>query len=410
MSFEKINIEQFVKDYEQGMTDNSMAEKYGRTPRTIRNYIAKLRLRGEIKYRDDRKRKKRGETTKTHVSESDLVTQPELLKLFALYQDKKEVAKRLGISVNKLTHMCRELGVVSTKEKTEMFIKHLDSALDAIPAYNVMPRDKDIAPEHVAIQFTDWHAGKKVIRANDKITFDIDVFNKRVDLMLEKTLYLLQHHVKFGTDIGMIDILNTGDLADGENIYEGQSHHQIAAPPDQVMLVVEAQIRFIEALRKEGYPVKVHCVKGNHGRGAKGSAPSTNWDVMIYKILDFWQRRMEVSGVEINYTESDYYNVNINGWKYHLRHIAFEQGDTSAGRSKFHGWGAMHECDALVYGHWHHWGAFPVDHLRVFRGGSLVGPDEFSDKLGKSSEPIQLIWGVPKNRVSSFLYPVDLRG
>jgi predicted phosphodiesterase len=340
---------------------------------------------------------------------SDLgrLTVAELRKLLAIHKTKSRVAEKLSVSKNRISRLCKKWGILDDKDMIEQVAMMLDSALGVIKPYQVMPRDKDLAPERFVVHFTDWHAGKKVVRENDIVTYDVDIFKERVDLILEKILYLLDRHIKIGSPIGQIEILNTGDMCNGENIYEGQEYQQVLAPPNQVMLVVEAQMKFIKALLKAGYPVLVHCVKGNHGRVAH-SDPTTNWDVMVYKILDFWQKVEKVENLIINYTESEYINVDINGWKYHLRHIAYEQGDTSAGRSKFHGWKEMHDADAIVYGHWHHWGCFPVDKTRVFRGGSLVGPDEFSDKLGKCSKPIQLVWGVPKGRVSSFMYPVDL--
>jgi len=339
--------------------------------------------------------------------EPDVVTREELITLLNDVKEKRHVATKLGVSTAKITKLCQKYNLLSEKEIATKFSVQLTESLSKLKPYKGIKK-KPSGNEHFVVHFTDWHAGKRVVRENDKVTFDIDIFKKRVDSMLDHVLYLLEKHVTLGSKIGMIDILNTGDFANGEGIYPTQQFQQMIAPPEQVMLVVEAQIKFVKALIKAGYPVRMHCVMGNHGRTGKDTDPSSNWDIMIYKIIDFWQRAAKVDHFEIIYTESDYLNTEINGWKYHLRHIAFEQGDTASARSKFHGWGAMHDTDSIVYGHWHHWGCFPVDHIRVFRGGSLVGPDEFSDKLGKCSEPIQLVWGVPKNRVSSFVYPVDL--
>jgi hypothetical protein len=42
------------------------------------------------------------------------------------------------------------------------------------------------------------------------------------------------------------------------------------------------------------------------------------------------------------------------------------------------------------------------------RGGSTVGGDSLSDSMAKNSEPIQLIFGVNEQRVTTFIYLVDL--
>ena len=91
-----------------------------------------------------------------------------------------------------------------------------------------------------------------------------------------------------------------------------------------------------------------------------------------------------------------------------IRHIAPEQPDTPSGRVKFNEWARMYQADGIVYGHWHHFGLFDVDGVRVFRGGSTVGGDSLSESMAKHSEPIQLVWGVNEQRVSTFFYAVDL--
>ena len=377
-----VNIDsmEFIKKCNAGWQTQKLAQYFACSERTIRNYKSRFRSQGLIADREqlnkivlkrekDKEKKERirqeQEKLKLFTSVEDMISKDDLMRLLVIHKTRDEVAKQLHVTKQKINNLCKKFNIMDKSEQSEKFIHQLNVSLNTIAAYKTMPRPKDIAPEHFVTHFTDWHAGKKVIRENDKITFDTGIFHERVHRMLERPLYLLDHHVKFGANIGMVDILNTGDLTNGENIYPGQEFQQEASPPDQVMLVVEAQIKFIKALLAEGYPVRCHCVRGNHGRTSKDGDPSSNWDVMIYKILDFWQKINKVDNCEIIYTESEYLNTDINGWKYHLRHIAFEQGDTSAGRSKFHGWGAMHDCDALVYGHWHHWGALPVDHLRV---------------------------------------------
>jgi hypothetical protein len=37
-----------------------------------------------------------------------------------------------------------------------------------------------------------------------------------------------------------------------------------------------------------------------------------------------------------------------------------------------------------------------------------VGGDSLSESMAKHSEPVQCIWGVNEDRVSSFFYAVDL--
>ena len=130
---------------------------------------------------------------------------------------------------------------------------------------------------------------------------------------------------------------------------------------------------------------------------------------MLYLILDFWAKSVLKSNkVSINYSELDYLNLNIQGWKYHIRHIAPQQSETSAGKAKFLGWAKKHGFNALVYGHYHHWGVWDRSGITVFRGGSIPGVDEFAETLAEESDPTQLIWGCNQKRPLTFFYPVDL--
>jgi hypothetical protein len=130
---------------------------------------------------------------------------------------------------------------------------------------------------------------------------------------------------------------------------------------------------------------------------------------MLYLILDYWSRFvLKNPNLIIKHAETDYLTFNIRGHNYMIRHVAPEQPDTPAGRVKINQWARAYKADGIVFGHWHHFGIFDVDGIRVFRGGSIVGGDSLSESMAKSSEPIQLVWGVNEARAMTFAYAVDL--
>ncbi|KKK52551.1 hypothetical protein LCGC14_3103800, partial [marine sediment metagenome] len=217
------------------------------------------------------------------------------------------------------------------------------------------------------------------------------------------------NNIKKGVPITDVVIVATGDLANGENIYATQAYDQELAPPKQVRLVVEIIAKLILALLERDLEVEFDGVKGNHGRTGKDTDPNSNWDLMIYEMLDFWSKAMlKNDKLRINWTESDYMTVPIRGHNFLLRHIAPEQLDTVAGRVKVNEWARQHDIVAMVYGHYHHFGVFDADGVRVFRGGSVAGMDDLSERMAKDSDPIQLIWGVNEHRTMTFFYAVDL--
>lgn len=147
-------------------------------------------------------------------------------------------------------------------------------------------------------------------------------------------------------------------------------------------------------------------ISGNTG---KDTDPSANWDLMIYMVLD---NEIRARGLEkkvyIEYAETDYMTLDIRGHGYLIRHRAPEQADSPSGRVKFNEWSRQHNVRAVVYGHFHHFGLFDCDGVRVFRGGSVPGGDDLSESMAKDSDPTQLVWGVNDNRVMTFFYAVDL--
>ncbi len=162
---------------------------------------------------------------------------------------------------------------------------------------------------------------------------------------------------------------------------------------------VDNHIIFTE---KNGKPL----ISGNTG---KDTDPAANWDLMIYKILQWYYHGIKQSkDVDINFAETEYMTFEIRGHNYLIRHKAPEQTDTAAGRVKINQWARQHNIEAIVYGHFHHFGYSDCDGTRVFRGPSLVGEDALSEKMSKHSEPAQFVWGVNEKRVSTFVYVADL--
>jgi hypothetical protein len=149
-------------------------------------------------------------------------------------------------------------------------------------------------------------------------------------------------------------------------------------------------------------------VMGNTG---KDTDVTSNWDLQIYLILDFWARLvLKNPKLIIKFAETEHMVLNIRGHNYLIRHIAPEQCDSPAGRAKVNEWARRHKAEAIVYGHWHHFGLNDVDGIRVIRGASIVGGDSLSESMAKHSAPMQLLWGVNEQRVTSFFYAVDLGG
>ena len=337
-----------------------------------------------------------------------------------------EIAKKMGMTLDAVEKATNRYGLrkdeampktkkekqPNEKQVSEAVIATLKETLSNIKPYNTPPESKlDKEGDTLVIHLTDLHAGKMVKDQDGKIVYDEGIFRTRMDRLCRQILKLLDHNITKGVPITDAVILSTGDLANGEGIYATQAFEQELAPPRQTMLVVEVVQKLILSLLERKLPVRFYGVRGNHGRTGKDTDIASNWDLMIYLILDFWAKEvLKNPTLQIRYAETEHMKLDIRGHGFLIRHIAPEQVDSPAGRVKINEWARRHNVEAVVYGHYHHSGIFDCDSIRVFRGGSTVGGDSLSENMAKHSEPLQLVFGVNKARVSTFIYLVDLGG
>ena len=66
-------------------------------------------------------------------------------------------------------------------------------------------------------------------------------------------------------------------------------------------------------------------------------------DEITKTLLEDWIQVSKVKNVYIEYSTTDYLDVNINGYKIHMRHKAIKQNKTASGRARFLGWSKIHD-------------------------------------------------------------------
>jgi len=303
--------------------------------------------------------------------------------------------------------------IIKMSDKFYAITEAMRDSIKKTKPYQVI-KSKKLTGDTLMIQFTDWHIGKEIKNESGEIVFNEEIARQRISVLINQCLNLLDNHISKGVPIKDVVIMFTGDLLDGMGIFASQESQSEMAPPFQVILACEVIQEFILALLGRKLRIRIYGVKGNHGEireNGKSKDPNANWDLMLYLILEFWLKTMlKNSLVTIKYSETDFLNFEVNGWKYHIRHIGPKQTETPSGKAKILGWAKTHSFDAIAYGHFHHWAVGDRSKVTVFRGGSLTGLDDLSEKMAEESTPSQLIWGCNEKRVMSFVYAVDLGG
>ena len=334
----------------------------------------------------------------------------------------EEIAKIMNRSFRSIVHRRADVTRGKPKMQKEVIVKEKSKPISAIiiqtlkdELANVQPYKPatqskiDIKGDTLVIQLTDFHAGKIVKNQEGEIIYNEEIFRNRINRLCEQILKLLDNNISKGVPIREVVLLLNGDLCNGENIYLTQAFEQEAAPPAQVMLVIDVLTKLITSLLKRNLPVRVIGIRGNHGRTAKDTDVASNWDLMVYEILDFWSRLvLKNPKLQIKFAETEHIVFEIRGHKFMMRHICPEQVDSPAGRVKINEWARQYDVEGIIYGHYHHAAISDCDSVRVIRGGSTVGGDSLSDSMAKHSEPIQIVFGVNEQRVTTFIYFVDL--
>lgn len=298
-------------------------------------------------------------------------------------------------------------------QKNKDLLYELKSQIKQVSPMEINNKSFSKSGDTLIIHFTDWHVGRIVKDEFGNEIYNTGIFKERINTLLTELLKLLDEYIRKGTPIKDVAIISTGDILDGMGIFATQETQSEMSPPFQVMLAVEVIQKFILALLKRKLTVNMYCVRGNHGeiRGERGKTKdvNANWDIQLYLILSFWVDSMlKKNKVKIFYSELDYLNFEVQGWKYHIRHIAPQQSETSAGKAKFLGWARKHDSDVIVSGHYHHYSIADRSGVTVIKGGSVTGADEYSEQLAEEADPIQLIWGCSKHRPLTFMYAIDV--
>lgn len=264
-----------------------------------------------------------------------------------------------------------------------------------------LPRKKSLPGVPIAL-WSDWHAGEVVFpeQINGVNEFDLEILNRRVRGLVEKTIYLLRRHVVNPEYPGIIVNLG-GDMMSGD-IHEELSNTN-EKPTMAVLLDLFAVLRWaLSTLADEFGSLFVPCVTGNHGRNTRKPRAKdrnrTNFDWLLYQFLgksfenDKRVRFYVPDGPDALYS--------VFGHKYLLTHgDQFRGGDGIIGaigpitrgnqRKQARNTAIRREYDTMILGHWHQY--MPLH--RTLVNGSLKGYDEYANVNNFAYEPpIQALW------------------
>lgn len=300
--------------------------------------------------------------------------------------------------------------VLTTKtlnfSSADQYVDAIKSLVNKTP-YREPVKAKDPSSESFVMLLSDHHCGKKVQGLPSIPGYDLQTWSKRVDMLYDHAMSIFKYTSK-GVLFDEVVVIFDGDMVDGEGIYPTQPHHIEINAVEQVFSATQKYWEMLKNIQTyTGLPVRVCCVDGNHGRTHKTNDEKTNWDRVLYYNLYLLANEKADSMITVDVSEADYLLVDIKGWTGYIKHILPMSAASSSNRDRFAAWDQLHKFDFACGGHYHSSRLDKFHSKPVFYNGSLVGMDDFSEKIAKVSLPSQWLFGVSSKRVVTFMYEIN---
>ena len=308
--------------------------------------------------------------------------------------------------------------VATMKKKQVTFDAGIKAILDNIGDNNVaiLPpvKVKNIDSgrgdeEEVVLVLSDWQLGHKTD------TFNFEIAKERVQKLVAATLKIVALHRK-AYPIRKIHLFCLGDFIQSDKVgyLVDQSELEGITMTQVFGQAVPLLSWTIQELLKNFDDVCVHCTRGNHGRGEKGTSDMNNWDDVIYRVVE--TKFSENERVHFNVAEKFYQIVDVQGTKFLLTHGDQVKGGSYgiplyALLSRMLRWATSipQKWDVLVVGHWHCYGNVDQNGQELFVNGTLVSDDEYVRKsYGWNGSTIQILFSVHKRKGITWRYQLKL--
>lgn len=259
--------------------------------------------------------------------------------------------------------------------------------------------------EDLALMLSDLHFGKKYEQGG-KVVFDLDIARRNLGRLIDTVRHLVETYIKPMHKLDAFNIFLIGDILDGELVYETQAYNLEFPVREQINMALQSLMPLIQWASKTFNAVRIFTAYGNHGAGDDRAHQTSNWDLILYDMLEL--ACVGMKNVEVNVSEDTYNLAVVRGHKYLLRHKIHSQLQTAAGRAQVGGWWNIHQFDVLLTGHWHNARMDNFNGQMVLYNGNLFLTDEYTEALSFNGRPTQWLFGISDKRPTTLLWPVTL--
>jgi len=212
----------------------------------------------------------------------------------------------------------KEVGKMRSKSTKILdgMLEIAEKGMKALPPVQVMmPKivKKKGDEEEMFLCLSDLQVGHKTK------TYNSEIFRGRIEnlYIAIKTILNLHKHLY---PIRTLNVFGLGDFVQGDLISRFVDLDELESPViDQFFhACVPAVSDFLVSLTQNFEKVKFYGVRGNHGVIHKFASARTNWDYIIYKMIE--SRLAKQPRLEFHISDSFYHVAKIQGWKFFLIH------------------------------------------------------------------------------------------
>jgi len=323
----------------------------------------------------------------------------------------EELARILNRSQTAVKLRLKRLNLQSKKNNNELtptFSEVIEKILGQIKSVPLEKLETVKAPEihagegdeeQALLHLTDIHIGRKTESFNSNVARD------RMIYLVSKVLKIISLHRVAGP-IKVLNVFLTGDIINSEDVgyrvdlseLEFILRDQIFGEQGAVALLTWTFKSFLENFEQ----VNVYAVRGNHGRGPKGSSEKTNWDDVVYHVLKV--KFEDNPRIRFYIADSFYQIVKIYNKRFLIAHGDQVRGGTygiplySLLQRMLRWATAMPEpWEYFFCGHWHTIAEIEQNGQVLYVGGTFVSDDEYTLR--------QYGWNACTKQVLAFVHP-----
>ncbi len=327
-----------------------------------------------------------------NISDSEMLRQIEEQKLElekekVKFQDQRREYKKLVRSMARDEHI-----IESVKETAEL--------LNNTQPFRLIPIPQTSSNKHGVLLLSDWHSDLEV--DNFLNTFNKTEFLRRINKLVNKVI----EHGKLH-NINTLHVFNLGDLYSGiiMNIIRIQTNEDIVS---QTMYIAELLAEILYEFSRHFPNIRYYNVIDNHSRVIANKNESLNKENFSRFIPWYLKTRLkDIVNIEIvdNALDDEIAVVDICGFTCfavhgHLDRIGNVVQNLSMMIKKI--------PDYVFMGHYHRNASDEIHSCDVIVNSSLIGVDDHSKNIRKTSKPAQKFMIFAENEGMECMYPILL--